>query len=244
MPEPLQGYWNIYQCVHLCELAAREVRADVDLVKRGGPFGGANAGTPPADVLRRALESGELLAAGMVKATGALVTIEARMWRLEFRRHVEIRKPAHFASWRDDYPPGSKPWPPMQTCFAAAYAGETIPRALGQSALGQGWVYPMVAQADLARWFGEDPPREPLERPADWPTPIPPRPATLEQLEWFVMGYAVRAVENGKPATRDEVREAVSKENMGTAREADSAHAALPARLKNPDRSKGSNRAK
>jgi hypothetical protein len=243
MAEPLQGYWNIHQAIQTCDLAAEEARASRE-ASEGSPFGGVNFGRSPADVLRKALESGLIWAAGIATADGSLVTIEPRIWRLEFRRKHPMRPPAHFGGWHDDAPRVRAEHPPLLMAFPEAQAGRPIARVVGQLNVGSGWVAPLIAQADLARWIGEDPPAEPLERPKDWPAPTPPRPATAEQLEWFVLGYAVRAVEAGKPATRDDVREAVLRENMGTAREAESAHAGLPARLKNPNRSKGSNRPK
>jgi len=109
------------------------------------------------------------------------------------------------------------------------------------------WAVPIIAQSDLARWLGSgDLPAEPLERPTDWPyrsEDLAAR-ASEEQLYWFVVGYAVRACETGRPATRDEVRDAAIRENVAKAREAERAHAGLPDRLKNLNRSKGSNRPK
>ena len=70
-------------------------------------------------------------------------------------------------------------------------------------------------------------------------TPGIERSASLEQLEWFLTGYAVHALDAGKKASREELRAVAKREKMGTAREVDEVHAGMPARLKNPDLSKG-----
>jgi hypothetical protein len=84
-------------------------------------------------------------------------------------------------------------------------------------------------------------PADSLEETEASPTAAAPEASDNDRLiaEWFVTGYAVRALEDGKPATRNEARDAAVKEARVTMRQAEKAHATLPERLKNPDRSKG-----
>jgi len=243
MAEPLQGYWNIHQAIQTCDLAAEEARASRE-ASEGSPFGGVNFGRSPADVLRKALESGLIWAAGIATADGSLVTIEPRMWRLEFRRKHPMRPPAHFGGWHDDAPRVRAEHPPLLMAFPEAQAGRPIARVVGQLNVGSGWVAPLIAQADLARWIGEDPPAEPLERPKDWPTKQPERPAEnpqtvrAELVRLFVHGYASGMADAGKPTIKrddagllDAARAAIPGCTVDEVR---AGFSALPVGLRNP----------
>jgi len=230
MVNPPTGYWNIYGALSWAA-DIRDAHHSTPEGRRAGPFGGANIGKDAARVMQDALECGELRAAGVRAEDGVLVTIPPAGWRVVFARPNDPRSVVGYSEYwkRDQY------GPPQATriSFAEAREGRRFP-------LLRHWVTPIIAQADLARWAGEELPAEPPERPDDWPVPAA-RPATEEQLEWFALGYAIRALEGGKPATRDELRDAVVRENVATARKAEAAHVALPARLKGPDKSKGGN---
>jgi hypothetical protein len=211
------GYWNFYQAVQTCAAVAEEKRGAGETMA-APPFGGHNLGRDAAWVLQEALVSGELRAAGICDATGEIVTMQPAIWRPLFTRTFD----------------GAQLSP-----FDEALAGRRIPLATNRNGLPARWGAPAIAKADLARWMGDaEPPAEPLERPADWPVPAA-RSASTEDLKWFALGYAVRACEGGKPPTRDEFRDAVTRENVATAREAETAFVNLPPRLKNADRSKG-----
>jgi hypothetical protein len=211
------GYWNFYQAVQTCAAVAEEKRGAGETMA-APPFDGNNIGPDTAWVLQEALVSGKLRAAGICDVTGEIVTMQPAIWRRPLTRTFD----------------GAQLSP-----FDEALAGRRIPLATNRNGLPDRWGAPAIAQADLARWMGDaEPPAEPLERPADWPVPAA-RSAGAEQLEWFAIGYAVRALEGGKPATRDELRGAVTRENVATAREAEKAFVDLQPRLKNADRSKG-----
>lgn len=233
MINPPKGYWNISQAVRWAEVAKGDLSAMADR-DRPYRFGGVNSGHDAAHVVREALECGELRAAGVRAADGVLTTLSPAAWRIMFARPDDPQRVIGFDKYfkRDKLGPPAK----TRTPFAEARDGREVPVA------GH-WVMPIIAQADLTRWVGEDPCAEPLERPDDWPVPAA-RAATDDQLEWFASGYAVRAMEGGKPATRDELRDAVTRENVSSARKAEDAHKNLPARLKGIDKSKGSNRPK
>jgi hypothetical protein len=271
--DPLTGYWNVHQAVDLAEIAADEARSKREAAN-SPPFGGAKLGTPAAQVLRQALRDGSLLAAAL-REDGELVTMKPADWRRPFAR-PEDRGAFIGHEYRDRFghkaPPSHQPPPFVQPHFPGPdpFTGLTAVPLYGPPErnrdpfeeatkrrpvplAGQGPQtpaasgHPLIAQADLARWMGEDePPADPPMRPADWPKPTRALPnATEDQVFWFMAGYAVRALESGKPATRDEARDAVTGENIAGARLAEKVHAErLPPRLKNADRSKGSNRPK
>jgi len=211
------GYWKLYQAVQTCATVAEEKRGAGETMP-ASPFGGHNLALDAACILQEALVSGELRAAGICDATGEIVMMQPAIWRALFTRTFD----------------GAQLSP-----FDEAQAGRRIPLARNRNGLTARWGAPAIAQADLARLMGDaEPPAEPLERPADSPVPAA-RSTSAEQLEWFAIGYAFRALEGGKPATRDELRGAVTRENIATAREAEKAFVDLPTRFKNADRSKG-----
>jgi hypothetical protein len=211
------GYWNLYQTAQVSAMEAEEKRGTRETMAVP-PFGGRHLGRAAAWVLQEALVSGELRAAGVCDATGEIFTMQPAVWRRHFTR-----------------PDGGGELIP----FDEALAGRSIPLAVTGDGQPSRWGSPAIAQTDFARWAGDaDPPAEPLERPADWPVPAA-RSASAEQLEWFALGYAVRALEGGKPATREELRGAVTRENVATARAAETTFKELPDRLKNADRSRG-----
>lgn len=242
MIRPPRGYWSIVQAVE-------SGQRDVD--RRSATAPGrpdSSADVPVADmgtVLREALECGELHAAAVRTSDGHLITIPPASWRRPFARPED---PSRETGWNDYWKrPVRAPAEAAREAFAEALAGRSIPVSMAAPRAAVYWAVPIIAQSDLARWLGSgDLPAEPLERPDGWPQrseDLAAR-ASEEQLYWFVVGYAVRACETGKPATRDDVRVAATRENVAGARDVEKAHANLPDRLKNPNRSKGSNRPK
>jgi len=223
------GYWNIYGAVSWAADIREKHHATTE-GKMAGPFGGANIGKDAARVIQDALEGSELRAAGVRAADGVLVTIRPAAWRVSFTQRYDTQQDTGYGNrWT-----GGRYGPPPlnRILFVEAREGRTIP-------LLRHWVTPIIAQADLCRWADVVPlPAEPPERPDDWPVPAA-RSAADEQLEWFALGYAVRALEGGKPATRDELRDAVTRENLASARKAEAAHVNLQPRLKGADKSKG-----
>ncbi len=239
MTDPLTGYWNVHQAVSWSESSAEDARLTTE-GRMAAPFGGAAIGTPAAQIVRSALCDGSLIAAAQ-REDGELVTMKPADWRRQFARPDDPRPVVAF-----NFVDRAVYGPPVRTRdpFTEAMQGRPVPLALHSTGTPIVTGHPLIAQADLARWLGEPPPAEPLERPADWPKPTEALPnATEDQVFWFMAGYAVRALESGKPATRDEARDAVTGENIAGARLAEKVHAErLPPRLKNADRSKGSNR--
>jgi len=180
------------------------------------------------------------LAAAVRKVDGELVTVPPAAWRRHFARPDDPKRIVGYNDyWKRDI---TAPALPSRMPFAEALEGREI--LIGGTERGKpaAWVESMIAQSDLAIWLGESEiPAYPPERPADWPRRHGDtlRATTDEQIYWFLAGYAVRALEGGKAATRDEARDAVMRENVAPARDAERLHAELPARLKNPNRSKG-----
>ena len=211
------GYWNLYQAAQTYSTVAEEKQGARETMA-APPLGSHNLGRDAAWVLHNALVSGELRAAGICDETGEIVTIQPAIWRRPLTRTFD----------------GARLSP-----FDLALAGRRIPLATLPNGKPARWGAPAIAKADLARWMGDaEPLAEPLQRPVDWPVAAA-RSASAEQLEWFALGYAVRACEGGKPPTRLEFRDAVTRENIATARLAEKAFVDLPAHLKNADRSKG-----
>lgn len=241
MPEPLEGYYNIHQAVRVCDLAAEEARASREASERS-PFGGVNLGRPPADVLRRALESGAILAAGVSESDGKLVTIPARLWRTHFRRELPLR-PRWVASDGFSQEPARRT-PPKLEPFSEAANGQTIPALKSEFGVGFAWLIPIIAQADLARWMGEDPPAEPLERPTDWPQPSRSETAATvgaarsELVRLFVRGYSQALADAGLPPMKRDDKGLIELARVAVpgclVDEVRAAFSALPEGLRNP----------
>lgn len=244
MVRPPKGYWDIVQAV---EAGKRIVnRRSATAPGQSDSASSANvAGADMGSLLREALECGELRAAAVRTSDGQIITIPPASWRRRFARPED---PAREIGWDDDWKqPIRAPAKATREAFAEALVGRSIPVSMAKPRASVHWATPIIAQSDLARWLEDDDlPAEPLERPEDWPQRSEDLPtgASEEQVFWFVVGYALRAWEKGKPATREEVRDAALREIVANAREAEKAHARLPDRLKNSNRSRGSNRPK
>jgi hypothetical protein len=181
-----------------------------------------------------------LHAVGICETTGELLTIPSTVWRRRFDRPEAPHPRNQIDSDMGEGSPASKLDP-----VSEAIAGRTIPLTVSPSEGYGGWCLAVIAHDDLAVWAGQDPPRGPSERPKDRHV-APDRltaDAINEQLYWFLVGYAVRGLEGGRPPTRDEARAAASRENIADMRRVEKVHATLPDRLKNPNRSKGGIRA-
>jgi hypothetical protein len=163
---------------HLCETMGGSTAA----FQAGfdSPFVGRNHGWDSTTVLRQALECGELRAAAVRATDGELVTLPPQRWR----RSAENARP-----------------------FAEALEGRQIPidvTADGQvTATGD----PIIAQSDLARWAGDDqPPREPSERPHDWPLPVSSQTSPADLAKIWMIGYLAAHTEMGRTVKQDDPR--------------------------------------
>jgi len=196
MVNPPTGYWNIYGAVSWAA-DIRDAHHSTPEGRRAGPFGVANIDKDAARVIQDALECGELGAAGVRAADGMLVTIPPAAWRVLFARQDDPKRVTGYSDYwkRDTYGPPLKNRIP----FAEAQDRRAIP-ASGW------WVAPIIAQADLALWAGEEPPAEPPERPEDWPVsvPAPIGMTPADAARFWLNGYATKVAEGGSVPKRDD----------------------------------------
>jgi hypothetical protein len=229
---PPKGYVTIGRAVEATQVAAERRLASE------GPDPDRSVGDAGA-LVHEALKCGELLAAAVRKADGELVSVLPAAWRRLFARPDDPTRVIGYNDyWKRER---TAPAIPARVPFDEARQGNDIP-VLSQRGGYAAWGTPLLAHSDLAVWLDEtEIPLPPVERPADWPRRQSDvlKAVTDQQLEWFLIGYAVRALESGKPATRDEARDAVTRENIATARDVERLHAQLPTKLKNPNRAKG-----
>ncbi len=204
MIRPPKGYWSIAQAVD----AGQRVVDCRPSTASGQSDSASSTEAPRADMgnhLRDALECGELRAAAVRTSDGQLITIAPASWRRNFARPED---PSREVGGNDYWgQPVRAPAEATREAFAEALAGRSILVGIATPRAAVHWATPVIAQSDLARWLkDEDLPDEPLERPDDWPQRSEDLPArdSEEQVFWFVVGYALRAWEKGKPATRKE----------------------------------------
>jgi len=227
MVNPPTGYWNIYGAVFWAA-DIRDEHHSTPEGRRAGPFGGANIGKDAARVTQDALECGELRAAGVRAADGVLVTIPPSAWRVVFARPNDPRSVVGYSErWNHDLhgPPQATRIP-----FAEAREGRTFP-------LLRHGVTPILAQADLFRWAGAEPPAEPPERQDDWPVSVP-APAGMtpaDAARFWLNGYATKAAEGSSVPKRDDkaMIQACKAATGCTVDDVRAAYTALPETLRN-----------
>ena len=218
MINPPKGYLDITWATLWADQLAQEHCSSLEGAKTSR-FGGVALGRTAADILREALESGELLAAGIREVDGELITISAAAWRRGFRRMI--------GPPRED---------PLLSAFSEARCGRTVPVSTNSRGVPDGWATPVIAQADLARWAGEVPPAEPVERPKDWPAPMPST-SRAELASAWLHGYATHAKQTGAPPPKRDNSDMIAACKAATSCTVDevrAAYHALPVGLRNP----------